>query len=144
LRTTRSTVICAAAVAVIALVPAASAVKLPGRAKYVGKTGGGESVQLRLTHDAKRVARMRIHYRIRCSDKHSEETYTVVYNVRVHNRHFRSAGSYTGSRNGSTNRYKVVGTLSRRRASGTFRLTNVAKRVRCHTGRLRWHARRVG
>lgn len=148
LRISRSTALCTALVAAVAIVPAASAVKLPGRAKYVGKTSDGSTVQLRLSHDAKRVARLRIHYKLRCDNGRRSETYTVILNAPVRGRrHFRAAGTYTGSADRSTNRFTVTGNLSRRRASGTFKLSNMrrvaGKRVRCSSGRLRWHARRA-
>jgi hypothetical protein len=149
MKMTRSTALCVAVIAAIGAVPAASAMKLPARAKYVGKTSQGASVQLRLSHDAKRIARMRIHYKLRCDNKSTVETYTVINNPRVRaKRHFGAAGTYTGTSDKSKNKFKVTGTLTRRRAHGTFSLNSVVKRadgrrVHCQTGDVRWHARRV-
>lgn len=140
----RTTAVCTALVAAVAIVPAASALKLPGRAKYVGKTSDGGSVQLRLSHDAKRVARMRIHYTLHCPGGKKSKTYTVILNARVHHsRSFGSAGSYTGTSDKSKNKFRLSGILSKRRAAGTFTLTNVHGKTRCSTGKLRWHARRA-
>jgi hypothetical protein len=139
----RITLFVAAALAVLVAVPVALGARLSGGTQYIGETARGEDVTLRLSGDARRVARLRIHYELKCSNGDSGKTYTVIMNARLRGeRHtFRATGRYTGSRDGSTNRFTVEGRVSRRGARGTFSLVNTQDEdVRCRTGKLRWRA----
>ena len=131
------------------VVPLAVAGALPGGAKYAGKTDDEQAVTLRLTSDAKRVKRMRIHYTVTCADGRSGDTYTDILNPKVRPDHtFRGSGTYKGSGDGSENAFKVTGTISKNKASGTFSLTATSdsttqgETLRCKTGKLTWKATR--
>jgi hypothetical protein len=145
----RFTALLAAALAVLVAVPFAVAAALPGGAKYAGKTDDDQAVTLRLTSDAGRVKRMRIHYTVTCDDGRSGDTYTDILNPKVRSDHsFRGSGMYKGSGDGSENVFKVAGTISARKASGTFSLTATSDSgaqggtLRCKTGKLTWSAKR--
>ena len=145
----RFTALLAAALAVLVAVPFALAAALPGGAKYAGKTDDEQVVTLKLTSDAKRVKKMRIHYTVTCNDGRSGDTYTDILNPRIRSDHtFRGSGTYTGSGDGSENKFKVAGTISKRKASGTFSLTATSdsatqgETLRCKTGKLTWTAKR--
>jgi hypothetical protein len=147
----RLTVLAASALAILAAVPVAAGAKLAGGAGYAGKTADGRDVHLRLSGNARRVARLRIDYKLRCDDGRSGATYTVIMNARLRGkRHsFSAHGRYTGSADHSRNTFRVEGRVSRRSARGTFSLVNVAKSsdgtdgAKCSSGRLRWHAARL-
>lgn len=144
----RLTLLLATALAVLVAVPVASAAKLPGGARYEGKTAKGEDVRLRLSGDGRRVARLRIHYRLTCDDGRTGRTYTTIMNARLRgDRHtFSARGSYRGSADDSRNFFSVSGRVSKRGASGTFRLRNEAAGDdggECTSGRLRWSASRA-
>jgi hypothetical protein len=139
----------AAALAVLVAVPFAVAAALPGGAKYAGKTDDDQAVTLRLTSDARHVKRMRIHYTVTCDDGRSGDTYTDILNPKVRSDHtFRGSGTYKGSGDGSENAFKVTGTISARKASGTFSLTATSDSsaqggaLHCKTGKLTWSAKR--
>jgi hypothetical protein len=145
----RFTALIAAALAVLVAVPFAVAGALPGGAKYAGKTDDDQAVTLRLTSDAKRVKRMRIRYTVTCDDGRSGDTYTDILNPKVRSdRTFRGSGMYKGSGDGSENVFKVTGTISASKASGTFSLTATSEsgaqggKLRCKTGKLTWSAKR--
>ena len=146
----RSTLFVAAALAASATVPAAVGAKLPRGAHYAGKTAAGKDVTLRLSRDSRRVARLRIDYGLTCGDDAEEHghTYTVVRNARLRGkRHtFRAAGSYTGTKDKSSNKFELTGRVSPSGARGTFSLVNKASGddgLRCTSGKLHWHASRV-
>jgi hypothetical protein len=145
----RFTTLPVAAVAVLVAVPLALAAALPGGGKYAGKTDDAQAVTLRLTSDAKRVKKMRIHYTVTCNDGRSGETYTDILNPKIRSDHsFRGSGTYKGSGDGSENAFKVTGTVSAKKASGTFSLTATSESeaqgetLRCKTGKLTWSAKR--
>jgi hypothetical protein len=145
----RFTALLAAALAVVLAVPLAVSAALPGGAKYVGQTNDGQGVLVRLTGDAKHVKRMRIHYTVTCDDQRSGDTYTDILNLRVRSDNtFRGAGMYTGSGDGSENKFKVTGKLTSKKANGTFSLTATGTppgsqgTVHCKTGKLTWQATR--
>src|SRR3954468_5057662 len=109
----RCTTLPVAALAVLVAVPLALAAALPGGGKYAGKTDDAQSVTLRLTSDAKRVKKMRIHYTVTCNDGRSGDTYTDILNPRIRSDHtFRGSGTYKGSGDGSENVFKVTGKVS--------------------------------
>jgi hypothetical protein len=146
----RPTALSAAATAALVAVPVALAAGLPGGAKYVGTTDDGSAVQLRVSSDSKRVAKMRIHYKVTCDNGDTGRTYTDILNPRLHSDgSFNGAGTYKGSGDGSTNKFKVVGQMTARKASGTFTLTAVGTpqgttgTIRCKTGLLHWQAARA-
>jgi hypothetical protein len=123
---------------------AGAADALPGGARYVGDTDDGGAVFLRLNANATRVKRMRIHYTVTCNDgKDRKPTYTDVLDARLKkDGTFSGSGSYEGSQGHDLNRFKVAGTVTKRRAHGTFSLTSSAGDVRCKTGKLTWSAKR--
>ena len=147
----RLTLLVAAALAVLVTVPAAFGAKLPGGARYEGKTSDGSDVGLRLSGDSRRVARLRIHYKLSCDDGRSGKTYTVIMNARLRGkRHtFRARGSYRGSADDSRNEFSVSGRVNARGARGKFSLVNKSRAnddepaVECTSGPLRWRASRV-
>jgi hypothetical protein len=145
----RFTALLAAALAVLIAVPLAIAGALPGSAKYAGQTDDGQAVTLRLTSDAGRVKKMRIHYTVTCNDGRSGDTYTDILNPKIRSDHsFKGSGTYKGSGDGSENAFKVAGTISAKKASGTFSLTATSTSeaqgdtLRCKTGKLTWKASR--
>ena len=145
----RRTALCLLALTALVAVPAAPAAKLVAGARYSGQTGDGSAVQLRLSGNLQRMARMRIHYTLRCSNGNRVATYTDIINVPVRGgKRFSSKGSYMGTDDQSLNTFKVSGKLARASASGTFSLAYTGPKsadgnsVTCKTGRLRWHAAR--
>lgn len=149
MRIARFTVLFAAALAVLVAVPITVLAALPGGAKYAGKTDDGGSVTLRLSSNAKRVKKMRIHYTVECNDGRSGKTYTDILNLRIKpDRTFHGKGTYTGSGDGSDNKFNVSGKISKRKASGTFSLTATSSpdsqgpELKCKTGKLTWSAKR--
>jgi hypothetical protein len=124
------------------LVGAADA--LPGGARYVGDTDDGGAVMVRLSQDAGRVRRMRIHYTVTCSDhKDRKPTYTDILDARLKkDGSFSGSGSYQGSVGNDLNRFKVSGKVTARTAHGTFSLTSSTGDVHCKTGKLTWSAKR--
>src|SRR3954467_3464333 len=78
---------------------AGAAAALPGGARYVGDTDDGGTVMVRLSSDAARVKRMRIHYTVTCNDgKKRKPTYTDVLDARLKkDGTFSGSGSYEGS-----------------------------------------------
>jgi hypothetical protein len=140
----------AAVLAMLLVVPIALAAKLPGGAKYSGKVDDGTRVRLTLSKNAGRVKQMRIDYKVSCNDGTGGKTFTVIRNPRVRaDATFKGSGKYQGSVGGDTNRFKVAGKLSAKRATGTFSLTSVGSPasvqgpVRCKTGQLHWRATRT-
>ena len=117
---------------------------LPGGAKYLGETGDGGAVMVRLSGDATKVKRMRIHYTVTCNDgKDRKPTYTDILAARLGGSgKFNGSGSYQGSEGKDLNTFKVSGSVTARRAHGTFSLTSTAGDVRCKTGKLTWSAKR--
>jgi hypothetical protein len=136
----RSIALFAAAFALLAGVANA----LPGGAKYLGDTDDGGAVSLRLSGDAARVKRMRIHYTVTCNDgKERKPTYTDILDARLKDDGgFSGSGSYQGSVGNDLNKFKVSGKVTKRKAHGTFSLTSTAGSVRCKTGKLTWSATR--
>jgi len=136
----RSIAISAAVFALLAGVASA----LPGGAKYLGDTDEGGAVSLRLSSDAARVKRMRIHYTVTCNDgKERKPTYTDILDARVKDDgSFSGSGSYQGSVGNDLNKFKVSGKVTKKRARGTFSLTSTAGSVRCKTGKLTWSTKR--
>jgi hypothetical protein len=149
LKIARLTALLAAALAVLIAVPLSFGADLPGSAKYSGKTDDDRSVSLRLTRDAKLVKRMRINYEVTCNDGRTGRTYTDILNAKIRSdRTFRGSGSYKGSGDGSINKFRVTGTISKRKATGTFSLTATSEgdqgdTLRCKTGQLTWTAKRL-
>jgi hypothetical protein len=143
----RLTALVAAALAVVVVVPFALAAAVPGRAKYLGQTGSGGAVTLRVSGDGKTVKRMRIHYQVTCNDHQPRQpTYTDIVDAQLRrDGSFKGAGEYQGSVVKDTNRFKVAGKLTTRGASGTFSLTATStdgSNVQCKTGKLTWSATR--
>ena len=144
----RFTALLVAALAVLVAAPLAVSAALTGGASYAGKTDDGRSVSLRLTSDAKRVKKMRIRYEVTCDDGRSGTTYTNILNPKIRSdRTFRGSGTYKGSSDDSENTFHVAGTISKRKASGTFSLTATSDAgdgttLRCKTGKLTWSAKR--
>jgi hypothetical protein len=131
------------AIYVTALLMAASALPAPaatpsGGTRYTGKTSEGLGVRLRVSASGGYVASMHIRYDVHCSDG------ADLYDLRIdgHGR-FNFAGTYTVRRDGSRNRVRMHGRISRRRASGSFVLTGKRKKVHCRSKRVSWHARAV-
>jgi hypothetical protein len=138
----------AAALAVLACASMAAAAKLQGGTRYAGTTSQHKPVQLRLSGNAERITSLLIHYRVTCDSGPSGTTYTKVVNIRVRKSgKFAAKGSYKGSGDGSTNVFKVAGSISRKRARGHFSLTRSdelsGETVHCKSGRLSWRAPRV-
>jgi hypothetical protein len=137
-----------AALAVLALAAPAAFAALPGGAKYVGTTSDGSAVTVKLSGDAKQVKRLRIHYRVKCNDGRTGQTYTDILGPRVRkDRTFSTSGTYTGSSDGSKNTFHLSGKLSASRAHGKFSLTSTSKagkgkKLTCKTGQLTWSAKR--
>src|SRR3954447_18138228 len=123
---------------------AGAADALPGGARYAGDTDDGGAVMVRLSPDAARVKRMRIHYTVTCNDgKNRKPTYTDILDARVKkDGTFSGSGSYEGSQGHDLNRFKVAGKVTKRKAQGTFSLTSTAGDARCKTGKLTWSAKR--
>jgi hypothetical protein len=147
----RCTALCLLALAALVAVPAAPAAKLVAGERYSGQTSDGDPVQLRLSGNLQRVARMRIHYTLQCSNGNRESSYTDILNAPVRGgKKFTLKGSYTGTDDQSLNTFRVSGKLTRSHANGTFSLTYTGAKaaggesVSCKTGRLRWHATRSG
>jgi hypothetical protein len=117
---------------------------LPGGAKYIGDTDEGGVVSLRLSGNAARVKRMRIHYTVTCNDgKERKPTYTDILDARLRkDGTFSGSGSYEGSVGGDLNKFKVSGKVTKRTARGTFSLTSTTGSARCKTGKLSWSASR--
>jgi hypothetical protein len=137
-----------ALVALLVAAPVALAAVLPGRAKYVGKTSDHNAVTLKLNGKASRITRMRIHYTVDCNDGRSGTTYTDILGARVRGDHsFSASGTYTGSGDGSQNRFKASGKLGPNKAHGKFSLkatgkTSNGSTLSCKTGKLTWSAKR--
>jgi hypothetical protein len=135
----------AAAVAVAA--PAALAA-LPGGAKYAGTTSDGNPLTLKLNSNGTRVKRLRIHYTVECSNGQSATTYTDVLGAQIHKNHkFSASGTYTGSTDGSKNKFGVSGVVWAKTTHGKFSLkatgkTSDGKKLTCKTGQLTWSAKR--
>ena len=148
LKIARFTALIVAALAVSLAVPLGVALALQGGTKYAGKTADGHAVTLRLTSDGTRVKKMRIHYLVSCSDGRSGNTYTDILNPRVKkDGSFKGAGTYRGTGDGSDNSFHVAGTITKRKASGTFSLTATSAagqgpELRCRSGRVTWSAKR--
>jgi hypothetical protein len=117
---------------------------LPGGARYLGDTDDGGAVMVRLSQDAARVRRMRIHYTVTCNDHKSRKpTYTDILDARLKkDGTFSGSGSYQGSVGNDLNKFKVSGKVTARKAHGTFSLTSTAGDVRCKTGKLSWATKR--
>jgi hypothetical protein len=124
------------------LVGAADA--LPGGARYAGETEDGGAVTVRLSSDASRVKRMRIHYTVTCNDhRERKPTYTDILDARLKkDGTFSGSGSYMGSVGKDLNKFKVSGKVTARKAHGTFSLTSTAGDVHCKTGKLTWSVKR--
>ena len=135
----------AASVAVAA--PAALAA-LPAGAKYAGTTSDGSAVSLKLTGDGTHIKRLRIYYQLSCDDGGKGVTYTEVRGAQVHKDHgFSVSGTYTGSKDGSKNKFSVSGKVWNKTAHGKFSLHSTVKtagggKVRCKTAKLTWSAKR--
>jgi hypothetical protein len=129
-------------VALLALAPPVLAAMPSGGARYSGKTSERLGVRLGISSDAHFVARMHIRYRVKCSDGARGAPTTDLFDLRI-DRHGRFAfnGTYTGRVDESKNHVRMHGRVSRRRATGTFSLTAKRNKVRCHSGKVRWHAR---
>ena len=117
-------------------------------ARYVAKTGGKVMVALRVSGQS--VTRMTIKYRVTCSNGGGAMRSTQLTNLRVnHSGHFAFTGSYTGTQDGSKNHVTLHGRVTRKRASGTFKLTAVGtdadtgESIRCHSATVKWRAKRV-
>lgn len=131
-----------AALFTLAAVPVALA-SMPARgARYSGKTSEGLRVGLRVSGDGRYVAHMQIRYRVTCAGGATGTPSTELFDLRL-DRHgrFRFRGTYTGRVDGSKNHVHLRGSVSRRRATGSFSLTAKRKKLHCHSGRVAWHAR---
>ena len=140
-----------AALCAALLVAAVAVAALPGKAQYSGQTSDNSTIRLRLSGNGKRVAKLRVYYKVTCSDGHSHTTYTDVLNLRLgRGGKFAGKGSYIGSGDGSKNSFKVAGTVTTKKAKGSFALTASGKdpttgsAVNCKTGSLTWSAARKG
>jgi hypothetical protein len=148
LKIARFTALLPAALAVLVAVPITATAGLSGAARYAGKTNHSGAVTLRLTADAKRVETMRIRYKLICDDDQTSHTYTDILNAKVRrDGSFKSSGTYKGTTDNSKNKFHVAGTISKRKASGTFSLTETNESgqgdtIRCKSGRLTWTAKR--
>ena len=113
-----------------------------GGARYSGDTSERLGVKLGISGDARYVAHMHIRYRVSCSDGARGAPTTDLFDLRI-DRHGRFAftGTYTGRVDGSKNHVRMHGRVSRRRATGTFSLKAKRDKVRCHSRKVRWHAR---
>lgn len=132
-----------AAALLVLLVAGTAPGRLPsGGTRYAGHTSERLPVTLRVAAGGGRVAHMHIRYRVRCSDGARGAPFTDLSDLRI-DRHGRFAftGTYTGRTDGSKNRVELHGTISESRATGTFALSARRKSVRCHSGRVSWHAR---
>src|SRR5205085_1082624 len=109
----------AAAVAIAAPV----ALALPGGATYTGTTSAGKAVALKLSTDGTRIKRMRINYHVTCDNGGATDTYTDIRGAQIHKNHaFSVSGTYTGSQDGSKNKFSVSGKVWNRAAHGKFSL----------------------
>jgi hypothetical protein len=140
-------VVAALCAALLMASPAIAA--LPHKARYSGQTSDNSTVRLRISNDGKRVAKLRIFYKVTCDDGRTNTTFTDVLNLRVHKHgKFAGQGTYTGSGDGSKNSFKVAGTVSKKKATGSFSLTatgtdqQTGKTISCQTGPLTWSALR--
>jgi hypothetical protein len=136
----------AASLAVAA--PAALAA-LPGGAKYAGTTSDGKAVSLKLTGDGTHIKRMRIYYHVTCDNGGATDTYTDIRGAQIHKNHgFSVSGTYTGSHDGSKNKFSVSGKVWNKTAHGKFSLSATGKpsggggKLHCKTGKLTWSAKR--
>ena len=143
----RLALLLALAAALLVALPLGIALALTGGAKYTGKTDDGRSVSLKLSGDTKHVKRFHIRYTVNCDDQMERpSTYTDVLNAKVRSDNtFKASGTYTGSGDKSTNKFKLAGKLFKNKANGTFSLTATAAddSVHCNTGKLTWKASRV-
>jgi hypothetical protein len=140
-RRVRSAIFLGAATALV--VAAAAFAAMPaGGARYAGRTSEHLRVTLRVSGDGAYVAHMRIRFRVKCDDGARGRPSTDLADLRI-DRHggFEFDGTYTGKVDRSRNHVRLQGTISARRASGTFKLTAKRKKVRCHSARITWHAR---
>lgn len=142
-------IVVATAVASLALV-GGSVAKVPGGARYSGKTDAGMDVVLRTSRNGSKIARVVIYYRVTCDDNTSTDTYTYILNIPIAARgRFNSSNSYVGSSDHSMNRFKLRGRVGSTRAGGTFSVTvdrkavGTAGQVRCQSGSVAWTAGRV-
>jgi hypothetical protein len=135
-------VISLAALLTLAAVPVALGSMPAGGARYSGKTSEGLRVNVRVSGDGRYVAHMRIRYRVTCSGGAKGAPSTDLFDLRL-DRHgrFRFKGTYTGRADKSKNHVHLRGSVSRRRATGTFSLTAKRKKLSCRSGRVVWHAR---
>ena len=143
----RIALLLASAAMLLVALPLGVALALTGSAKYAGKTDDGGNVTLRLTKDTQHVKRFRIHYSVECDNGQTGKTYTDVLNAKVRKDHsFRASGTYTGSGDGSTNKFKLAGQLFNRKANGTFSLkaTDAGETIHCSTGKLTWKVTKAG
>jgi hypothetical protein len=141
-------VVVAALVGAAAPIAPALAAGLTPNARYAGRTSQGTPATLRLSRDARRVALVRIYYRVSCDDgAPPRETYTDLRRAPLGRHHFEAAGVYKGSVDGSTNAYRIRGSVSASAVRGTFSLTATTTRhgltVHCASGPLSWSLRRV-
>ncbi|GAC1316924.1 MAG: hypothetical protein NVSMB25_03600 [Thermoleophilaceae bacterium] len=116
-------------------------------AHYKGPTSQGTDIGFQLSNDAKRVAKLRITYRVTCDDGTSATTYTDILNAKITARKFGGQGVYRGQRDGSTNTFQIKGSLTRRSAQGTFTLsatgkTSAGRDLHCMSGTVSWTARK--
>src|SRR5438045_843230 len=131
----------AASVAVAA--PAALAA-LPGSASYAGTTSDANPVTLKLSGDGTRIKRMRISYHVDCGKGRGTDTYTDIRQAQIHKNHgFSASGTYTGSKDGSKNKFSVSGKVWNKTAHGKFSLTATGttsdgSKLKCKTGKLTW------
>src|SRR4051812_14119862 len=123
---------------------AAQAARPVGDARYSGKTSEGLGVSVRVSRGGGYVARMAIRYHVKCTDGARGTPVTDLFDLRIDaDGGFGFDGTYTGRVDKSRNHVRMHGTISRQRASGSFRLTAKRGKTRCHSGRVRWHARAV-
>jgi hypothetical protein len=130
--------------AAVSALLAGAAGALPGGARYRGETDQGGTVSVRLSGDATRVRRFRIHYTVTCNNgKKGKPTYTDVLETRLgSDGSFEGENSYRGSVENDLNKFKVSGKVTKRKARGTFSLTSKGDGTRCKTGKLSWSAKR--
>jgi hypothetical protein len=147
----RPSALLAATVVVACSVPTALA-NLPGGARYAGSATGGRPVLMRLSPNGQSVTSLRIKYAAYCDDfspPRKTVTYTQIMNIPLQaSGAFKASGTYKGSVDQSTNKFTVAGTVSARKARGTFSLTGTSPRsdgavTRCKTGAVHWHAARA-
>jgi hypothetical protein len=135
-----SSVIAVVAAATVAIPAAWAASSL----RYATAKDATTKVSLRVTHDRRLVTRMTISYRVSCDNGGSATRSTLLRRLPVtRSGRFAFSGSYVGSQDGSDNHVRLHGTVTRKRASGTFKLRATKGSLHCQSKTVHWRAHRV-